>query len=128
MENKYTKKKTKYIQEAKLVSPLAFSAFTKEALHNHQDLTLASVSIADIDKALQKFDQSQKKKLTIESVDKKLPNQLTGFESIFLDDKSNELLPHRIGHDMEIKIEKNENNNEKKLPYGPLYKMSKKSY
>ena len=55
MESNYVKNKTKYIREGKLISALAFSAFTKKAQNSSQNLTLASVSIADINKALQKL-------------------------------------------------------------------------
>ncbi|KAI0991977.1 hypothetical protein K3495_g16209, partial [Podosphaera aphanis] len=81
-------------------------------------------SISDINKALQKLNK-ERGKPTIESIGKKLPRQLTGFETMFLEDESSELPPHRIGHDMEINLEKDENENEKKPPYGPLYEMSR---
>ncbi|KAI0998742.1 hypothetical protein K3495_g9454 [Podosphaera aphanis] len=124
MESERTKNKTKYIREGKLVSALIFSDFTKKAQKSQQGLILASISISDINKALQKLNK-QREKPTIESIGKKFHKQLIGFETMFLEDESSELPPHRIGHDMEINLEKDENGNEKKPPYGPLYEMSR---
>lgn len=44
---------------------------------------------------------------------------------MFLEDESSELPPDRIGYDIKIKLENDENDNENRLPYGPLYEMSK---
>lgn len=124
MERSYVRNMTKYIREGKLLPALAFSAFTKKAQNSTQDLKLASVSNSDINKALQKLN-NKREKPTIESVGKQLPKQLIGFEEMFLEDDFSELPPHRASHDMEIKLEKDESDNEKRPPYGPLYEMSK---
>ncbi|KAI0992371.1 hypothetical protein K3495_g15815 [Podosphaera aphanis] len=85
---------------------------------------LASVTIADINKALEKLN-NKRSKITAESIRLKLPQQLHGLEDLFREDNSREQPPHRPGHDMEINLEIDEAGKEKKPPYGPLYDMSK---
>ena len=116
--------KTLYIKQAKLVSALVFSAYTKTARLSNSNLLLASVTIADINKALEKLDKLREKP-TLTSIHRMLPQQLYGFEDLFLDDNSDELPPHRPGHDMSINLELDENKSEKQPPYGPLYEMSR---
>ncbi|KAI1005537.1 hypothetical protein K3495_g2682 [Podosphaera aphanis] len=105
MESEHTNNKTRFIREGKLVSALIFSVFTKKVQKSQQGFKLASVSISDINKALQKSNK-EREKPTIKSISKKLPKQLIGFETMFLGDESSELPPHRIGHDMEINWKK----------------------
>ncbi|KAI1003065.1 hypothetical protein K3495_g5141, partial [Podosphaera aphanis] len=115
---------TKYIREAKLVSAHVFSALTRRARNNKEELILASVTISDINKALEKLSETRVRP-TVESIRGLLPGQLHGLEEVFLEDSSSDLPPHRPGHDMEIDLEKDDKNVEKKPPYGPLYEMSR---
>ncbi|KAI1006047.1 hypothetical protein K3495_g2170 [Podosphaera aphanis] len=124
MKKDHILNKTRYIQEGKLVSALVFSTFTKRVQKSNGDLILASVTIADINKALEKLSK-MRPKMTTEAIRQKLPEQLQGLEDIFKEDNSKELPPHRPGHDMEINLEKDETGKEKAPPYGPLYDMSK---
>lgn len=48
VENSSTVDKTQYIKQAKLVSALVFSSYTKRAKIGNSNLVLASVTIADI--------------------------------------------------------------------------------
>ncbi|KAI0996457.1 hypothetical protein K3495_g11722 [Podosphaera aphanis] len=124
MNDEIIKNKTKYIQQGKLVSALEISYFARRAHKTQQTLILATVTIADINRTLEKLSKTQTN-ITLESIKKVLPERLYGFESMFLDDKTNELPPHRHNHDMEINLEKDEKGIEKLLPYGPLHEMSR---
>ncbi|KAI1004189.1 hypothetical protein K3495_g4019 [Podosphaera aphanis] len=124
MKKDHILNKTRYIQEGRLVSALVFSTFMKRVQKSKGDLILASVTIADINKALEKLSKTRPK-MTIEAIRQQLPEQLQGLEDIFKEDNSKELPPHRPGHDMEINLEKDETGKEKAVPYGPLYDMSK---
>ncbi|KAI0992580.1 hypothetical protein K3495_g15605 [Podosphaera aphanis] len=112
MNDEIIKNKTRYIQQGKLVSALEFSYFARQAHKTQQPLILATVTITDINKTLEKLSKTQTN-ITLESIKKVLPEQLYGFESMFLDDKTNELPPHRHNHDMEINLEKDEKGIEK---------------
>ncbi|POS86104.1 hypothetical protein EPUL_002532 [Erysiphe pulchra] len=96
------KHKTKYIREAP----------TKEG-----DFTIASVTISDINKALEKLSKARLKP-TLEIIHQKLPQELHGLENLFLEGSS--VPPHRPGHDMEIVLE-----DDKIPPYGPLDEISR---
>ncbi|KAI0996378.1 hypothetical protein K3495_g11801 [Podosphaera aphanis] len=100
---------TKYTREAKLVSAHIFSALTRRARSNKEDFTLASVTISDINKALEKLSETHVKP-TVELIRGVLPRQLHGLEEVFLEDSSSDLPPHRPGHDMEINLEKDDKN------------------
>lgn len=113
------KQKTKYIREGKLLSALAFSSFIKQAYDKERDFAIASVKISDINKALEKLSKTRFKP-TLKMIRQKLPQELLGLENLFLEDSSNSVPPHRLGHDMEIVLE-----DDKIPPYGPLYEMSR---
>ena len=85
---------------------------------------LASVSIADVNKAFDKLAQSKQPK-SLQELQEELPHQLHDVASAFLDDAQGlNLPPHCSGLDMSIKLETGEDGRELQPPYGPLYDMS----
>ena len=79
--------------------------------------------MADIDKALTKLD---KKDPAAEDakVDAKLSKDLEDLCKHFLNDEGTFLAPHRPGKDHAIDLLKDEQGQEKDIPWGPLYRMS----
>lgn len=65
---------------------------------------IASVTMEDISKALDKFAQS-KVPITVADVKKRLSEQLHGEEESFLGDEGHDVPPHRPGHDLSIPLE-----------------------
>jgi hypothetical protein len=83
-----------------------------------------TVSMADIDKALEKL---EKKNPVADAakVDKKLPQELRRLRSNFLDDQANSVPPNRPGKDHAIDLVKDSQGREVEAPWGPLYQMSR---
>ncbi|KAI1003822.1 hypothetical protein K3495_g4387 [Podosphaera aphanis] len=77
-----------------------------------QDTQVFSVSLADIQKALA---PSKREATSLEN----LPQEYREFASLFKNEISDKLPPHRPGHDHDIKLEQG-----KEIPWGPLYGMS----
>lgn len=76
-----------------------------------------AASMKDIDKAL--------KTKTYTDPRTKLPLHYHEFLDAFSREEADQLPPHRPGIDHEIPIQKNDEGQEKTLPWGPLYSMSK---
>ncbi|KAI1687666.1 Pol protein [Pyrenophora tritici-repentis] len=81
------------------------------------DTGLFAVSIADIEKALKPRKRSDPKT--------KLPPQYHQWLKAFDHFLAEKLPPHRKGVDLHIEIEKDQDGNEKTIPWGPLYGMSR---
>jgi transposase InsO family protein len=78
------------------------------------------ITLEDIDKAL-----TPKPHLTIEEIKQRLPPRYHDFIDVFNQEEADKLPPHRPGIDHEIPIEKDQNGNERPLPWGALYGMSR---
>ncbi|KAJ6436050.1 hypothetical protein O9K51_11425 [Purpureocillium lavendulum] len=76
-----------------------------------------SVSLADIDKALRPKQKGDPNKL--------LPSQYRDALESFSRELADKLPPNRAGVDHTIELEMDENGNEKPVPWGPLYGMSR---
>ncbi|KHJ34306.1 hypothetical protein EV44_g4348 [Erysiphe necator] len=59
-----------------------------------------------------------------EDIVKILPTEIKHWSTLFLEDQSNNLPPHRQ-FDMKINLDRDEKGREKQIPYGPLYNMSR---
>jgi hypothetical protein len=115
---------TQHIHDATLVSAYVFNAIAERTHRRKEAITLASVSIADINEALDKLAQTKQPK-SLQKLRKELHHQLYDVTSTFLDDaQGSNLPPHRSGLDMHIKLETGEDGWELQPPYGPLYDMS----
>ncbi|KAI1008180.1 hypothetical protein K3495_g64 [Podosphaera aphanis] len=68
-----------------------------------------------------------RKRITREEIMSNLPEQLRHYYHAFEADNNNEsdLPPHRLGVDVAIEIEKDEQGRTKDVPRGPLYGMSR---
>jgi reverse transcriptase-like protein/integrase-like protein len=92
----------------------------REARRKHLDplaMGVYSVSLADIDKALRPKQKGDPNRL--------LPSQYREALKSFSRELADTLPPHRQGVDHTIELEKDENGNEKPVPWGPLYGMSR---
>ena len=78
-----------------------------------------AASMSDIEKALQ-----PKVKLTLDEIIEILPESYRSFAQVFNPKEASTLPPHRPGIDHEISLEKDENGQDKPVPWGPLYNMS----
>ena len=78
-----------------------------------------AASMSDIEKALR-----PKVKLTLDEIIEILPESYRSFAQVFNPKEASTLPPHRPGIDHEISLEKDENGQDKPVPWGPLYNMS----
>ncbi|CCE31947.1 uncharacterized protein CPUR_05804 [Claviceps purpurea 20.1] len=103
--------RTKHIRDATVVS--------------EEVMQLCSVSISDINKALDKLAES-KQPMTLTEIRARLPPQILPENApAFLEDPPGvNLPPHRPGFDMSIPLEKDEKGKDLQPPHGPLYDMS----
>lgn len=81
------------------------------------DVGVYAVSMADIEKALKPRQRSDPKE--------KLPPHYHQWLKVFDRFLAEKLPPHRPGVDLHIEIEKDQNGNDKKIPWGPLYGMGR---
>ena len=106
------------------VKPISAAAYTASILRSKkrkaQDIQFFAASLHDIEKAL-----TPKPKITREEIMERLPRHYTEFIDVFDPIKANTLPPHRPGIDQEIQIEKDETGNDRTVPWGPLYNMSR---
>jgi predicted aspartyl protease len=102
------------------VSASTFGALNKRAKKVKGSLHMFAASIADIEKALK-----PKAKLSLQEVTQRLPEHYREFSEAFSPEKAATLPPFRAGIDHELPLEKDENNKEKEVPWGPLYNMSR---
>ena len=105
-----------------VISPTSFTKLCKQ--YNPASIPeLGAVSMHDITRALEK-----KKVLSIEEVRSLLPEEVHQHAELFLDDgviSNNSLPPHRPGVDTKITLKKNNQGQEREIPWGPLYGMSR---
>lgn len=105
------------------VNAAAFMADVRKSRQENQqnginlDTNVYAVSIADIEKALKPRQRSDPKT--------KLPPQYHQWLKAFDQFLADKLPVHRKGVDLQIEIEKDGNGNEKTIPWGPLYGMSR---
>lgn len=116
--------RTKHLRDSTLVSARVFKSIAHRADRRKDEIMIASVTMEDISKALEKFAQS-KVPITVTDVKRRLPEQLHGEEESFLGDEGRDVPPHRPGHDLSIPLEKDDAGRELTPPHGPLYEMSK---
>ena len=123
MDRPAVRERTQYIRDATLVSARVFKAIAERAHRRKEAITLASVSIADVNKALDKLVQSKQPK-SLQELREELPYQLHDVASMFLDDAQDPNLPlHRSGLDICIKLKTSKDRRELQSLYGPLYDM-----
>jgi transposase InsO family protein len=101
----------------KRISAAALTAHVQRSRRERKPLQIFSVSIRDIQKALQQKVHSDPKQ--------KLPDWMQDLADAFDRKEANRLPPHRPGIDHSIELEKDQNGKEKELPWSPLYGMSK---
>ncbi|KAL2126283.1 hypothetical protein VTI74DRAFT_1265 [Chaetomium olivicolor] len=89
----------------------------KERSQEEGATLLFAASLADIEKALAPKKHGDPRQ--------KLPQHYYEFLPLFDRNAADQLPPHRPGVDHEIPLEKDENGQEKPLPWGPLYGMSR---
>ena len=90
---------------------------TAKKSKNEDAVTIFAASLEDIEKTLQK----KSKTPSIE----KLPERYREFLGLFEDNEGCQLPAHRQGIDMEIKLERDDQGEEKEVPWGSLYSMSR---
>lgn len=103
-------------------SPKSFIDFFKKIKANN-NLTLGAASIYDITKALE-----QRKVLTREEVQSKLPKEVFQFTDLFIEDepKRDKIFPpNRPGVHTKINFKKDGLGRDMEIPWGPLYGMSR---
>ena len=83
-------------------------------------LRMFAITMRDIEKALE-----VKPKMSLPEIRENLAPHYQAFLKAFDPTEARTLPPHRPGIDHEIPIEKDANGNEKELPWGPLYNMSR---
>ena len=103
------------------VSQVMASTFTGLAQRARKSKTVQvfAASLSDIEKALR-----PKIQLSIKEITSMLPDSYKSFAQVFNPKEAASLPPHRLGIDHEIPLEKDQNGNEKPVPWGPLYNMS----
>lgn len=106
-------------QDARLITA---ATFVKTA-HLKQSKVF-KISMADIEKALQKLDK-KKTPLTKDQLRKMVPHEYHAFLSAFDTVLADKLPPSRPGFDHKIELLKDEKGEEKEAPWGPLYPMSR---
>ena len=112
MDRPAVRERTQHIRNATLVSARVFKAIAERAHQRKEAITLASVSIADVNKALDKLAQSKQPK-SLQELREELPHQLHDVASAFLDNtKGPNLSPHHSGLDMCIKLKTGEDGQE----------------
>jgi transposase InsO family protein len=118
-------KSIKEMRGARLVSASVFAASVRRIrreLGEDAANRVRAISLADIDKALRKLDQKA------EEVDpaKYIPADiLRDFPSLFSPKEAMKLPPRRPGVDHEVNLLLDSSGNEKALPWGSLYSMSR---
>ncbi|CCE34913.1 uncharacterized protein CPUR_08852 [Claviceps purpurea 20.1] len=125
MNRPTVRERTKHIRDATVVSARVFKALAERAHRRKETMQLCSVSISDINKALDKLAES-KQPMTLPEIRAKLPYQILPENApAFLEDPPGvSLPPHRPGFDMQIPLEKDEKGKDLQPPHGPLYDMS----
>lgn len=104
------------------LTPMEFVT-TMQKSKDKEKITVGAITVNDITRAL-------KKKIcpSREEVKKILPLEIQMYTDLFLEDDSssnNCLPPHRPGVDTHIKLKIDDQGNEKEVPWGPLYGMSR---
>jgi hypothetical protein len=83
-----------------------------------------AISMKDINKVLSKLNQRDPVSNN-EKIRKKFPKELKGLERCFDNDEGTAIPPHRSGRDHAIPLEKDEQERERDVPWGPLYGISR---
>ena len=110
------------IEKVALETGISFSNLIR-LNKGRNNVIIGAVSINDITKALE-----TKNVISWEEVRNELPPELQDFTSMFVDDNvlQDETLPsHRPGLDTKIKMQKDDRGQDKEVPWGPLYGMSR---
>lgn len=110
----------KAIRAARVVPAVVFAAECRRGRKRRwQDGTsVRAISLSDIEKALGARQPADPSK----TVPKKT---LDEFRDLFSPEEAMKLPPHRPGVDHEIHLQRDHNDNEPPLPWGPLYNMSR---
>lgn len=124
MDNPLVRDRTKHIRNSSVVAASTFIGLVKRAGKRKEELTIASVTMTDINIALEKFARS-KEPVSIQQLRERLPSQLRELADAFLGDEQGGLPPHRPGFDVKIELQKDDNGRERQPPHGPLYDMSR---
>ncbi|KHJ34521.1 hypothetical protein EV44_g0283 [Erysiphe necator] len=105
-----------------LVTGTVFAGMVNQAIKS-KDAMIGAITMHDITRALQ-----PKPMISLEDVKNSLPEEVKKRAELFMDDDThtkNALPPHQKDIDTEINLIKDEQGREKKVPWGPLYIMSK---
>ena len=124
INNPHVVRRTQSIRTACLVSARVFNAEIKRARSNKSSISIGSVTIEDVNKALEKLNK-RKEKPTLRSLKDQLPDELRDEAQYFMDDDDGIVPPHRPGWDHAINVEVDDQGRPKRVPYGPLYDMSR---
>jgi transposase InsO family protein len=111
----------RHIREAQLVPSSVFAATAKRLRRRFggvASLAIRSISITDINKALEK-------KEPINPADYIPHDVLEEFPQLFTEEAAGALPPHRPGVDHKINLQRDSDGSEPPLPWGPLYNMSR---
>lgn len=112
------------LHQAKHVTASVFAAEIRRGKNASKPLYLFSVTIADINKALEKLDKSSVNQ-SVEEITNKLPHQLRHLTRNFLADQDGILPVSRPGWDHSINLDLDDEGKPKEPPSGPLYGMSR---
>ncbi|KAI0993816.1 hypothetical protein K3495_g14368, partial [Podosphaera aphanis] len=112
------------LRQAKNVTASIFAAEIRRGRKANKHLHLFSITIADINKALKKLDNSAVKQ-TVEEISNQLPQQLRHLAKNFLADEDGVLPESKPGWDHSISLELDDEGKPKEPPSGPLYGMSR---
>ncbi|KAI1001019.1 hypothetical protein K3495_g7177 [Podosphaera aphanis] len=112
------------LRQAKNVTASIFAAEIRRGRKANKHLHLFSITVADINKALKKIDNSAVKQ-TVEEISNQLPQQLRHLAKSFLADEDGVLPESKPGWDRSINLELDDEGKPKEPPSGPFYGMSR---
>ena len=88
-----------------------------------EGMNICSISVKDITRAIEPNISH-----SYEEIEKALPEEIRGYTKLFMDDDENLdecLPPHRPGIDTHVTLKRDDRGQEKEVPWGPLYGMSR---
>ena len=103
-----------------LITDRELEAMAKSEKDHPDNLQIFAASMADIEKALR-----PKVHLSMGEILQQLPDHYKSFAPIFDPKEASQLPPHRPNLDHEIPLEKDDKGQDKQVPWGPLYNMTR---
>ena len=118
LENEPEPDSVRALRDHHVLSVRAFTATCRQIKSQKTGGGLYAVSIDDVEKAL-------RGKAPVKPEDK-IPARFLGeFRKLFDAQEASKLPPHRLGIDHEVNLQRDSSGEERPLPWGPLYSMSR---